>query len=770
MISLSKLSKSDLTVLTAAGFVGFDTFHDRLHRVLSKYDGRSVPAWWAEAAVLSRAMTATWKKESKPLFEKIYAAIDLEKATADDADIDALFQSGGLAEKIGERVAKKVAPKVTRVHAISTTKAQRFFDKLGRGMAKDEDKKKEHRNKEQSALDEAFSLWLASVTTDQTLQFAKKYPTRILHPEVQRLVRLIQDSKELSPVAANMIRDRLLLSSYAKDYWEKLNQTEASFMWNSQGLTYGMVHGIKKYAILNPLDKRTCPVCKRLHGTEYTVQQGFEYVQQRALLTDPKELAQQFPFPRIQNLEHLSLAERQRAGFLLPPFHCRCRDQIVYIGGTWNRAPMNMDEFVLNFPGTKNSVIAQIRRLEQRKVPVAPITPVAPASFTEDELRKRIGELQAEHGSQWKTIAGILNDEGYTNAKGNPLTPATVRSRWAKIKPKEKPKKPKAKPKPKPENELPPGFSFDGQTLHVDIDAFRFTTKKEFVAWAETIGIDDVSAIAKKYTLDELDGAFYYLRAVTKAEPNFRFSTKQTLQVLPQPKDATVAGRYMRKSYFSHNDLSGGNWIELSESVFMHKHKKELGFSIRHRIMSIDDDASGLRSRMAKIPANQQDKKTKYRKRINALEKERSALEKLGKDTRFRFHPELGKPSFSQNGYNHSGSGVLVHEWSHAWHHRRAAEVSKVHGANRFGFDRDAVDQKALAKKYSPTEYGTKNYHECFAESLAMYMLGEVDRIDPKLLKFFDKQFPRLAFGKKLQKGKPRIMAVVTSSKREEFC
>lgn len=92
--------------------------------------------------------------------------------------------------------------------------------------------------------------------------------------------------------------------------------------------------GQTRYQISEVMDKRTCPVCARMHGMSFTVADGLDHLAKVFTVKDPTQLAQVAPWPRqtkagLNSFLNLNSAGLLDAGFHLPPYHPGCRGIIV---------------------------------------------------------------------------------------------------------------------------------------------------------------------------------------------------------------------------------------------------------------------------------------------------------------------------------------------------------------------------------------------------------------------------------------------------------
>lgn len=93
-------------------------------------------------------------------------------------------------------------------------------------------------------------------------------------------------------------------------------------------------------------------------------------------------------------------------------------------------------------------------------------------------------------------------------------------------------------------------------------------------------------------------------------------------------------------------------------------------------------------------------------------------------------------------GYQSDADGLIIHEEGHNWHFWNRDKVEKETGLK--------WSNESAPKGLRTTDYSTKNHKEAFAEAFTAYMAGAVKHIPTELVNFFDKEFPNLAFGKKI--------------------
>ena len=282
-----------------------------------------VPPFWPEAILLSKVLKTEWKKASESLFtelKKVFSGPELDLVAWDTAQ--KLMSSAGAVFSINIQ---------SKVHAILGTlldKGRNHFQNQADGILKKKGIQKEVLN----VTYNQWESWLQKATQDQLSAFAEKYPDRILHPQILKQVSDIQaNPSQYTETARVDAFDKMVRLSEKDYYWDVLGGTQASFLWQAEGLFMAEDNSISHYQVANPWDQFTCPVCKRLYGVIYDVKSAKAQVMKMSSLVDPDELKSLFPFPRTADVDRATADEIRQAGFLVPPYHGRCRCEINYV-------------------------------------------------------------------------------------------------------------------------------------------------------------------------------------------------------------------------------------------------------------------------------------------------------------------------------------------------------------------------------------------------------------------------------------------------------
>jgi len=88
--------------------------------------------------------------------------------------------------------------------------------------------------------------------------------------------------------------------------------------------------GITTYQINEQLDSRTCPVCKRMHGKTFQVQDALRKLDALIRIDDPNDLKLLAPWPKqdpasVAELDKMTTEQLRAKGYDTPPYHPHCR-------------------------------------------------------------------------------------------------------------------------------------------------------------------------------------------------------------------------------------------------------------------------------------------------------------------------------------------------------------------------------------------------------------------------------------------------------------
>jgi hypothetical protein len=314
--TMMNLDSFHLSYLMASGRVAIASPADAARLIVAKYEKSRIPGWWPESVLISQLLKKACKTRLQEVLKDVFASFDLSKETVDPVQAIAALK------KIPTGESEKLLAQLRDLTGKIAKKSSKFFAAQFKTKAKKE-------------LPEAWAEYLGLKSADQLKMFYDAYPDRILHKEVERLIEIMQTSPEMRKVSMDDLQARMIKVSENAPYWDGLTRHEAAWEWNAQGIAHGHARGVETYMIVNPLDHLTCPVCLRMHGTEFSTTKAMGLIKKRAEITDPDQLVSEFPFPRVNDIDRLDASERADTDFTQPPFHNHCRCQVVYATGSW---------------------------------------------------------------------------------------------------------------------------------------------------------------------------------------------------------------------------------------------------------------------------------------------------------------------------------------------------------------------------------------------------------------------------------------------------
>lgn len=88
--------------------------------------------------------------------------------------------------------------------------------------------------------------------------------------------------------------------------------------------------GIEYYEILEPMDERTCPICREMNGKLFPVSEGTRVTDKLLSAEDPEEVKEIAPWVESsRDIMGKEPKELISSGILFPPFHFHCRGTTV---------------------------------------------------------------------------------------------------------------------------------------------------------------------------------------------------------------------------------------------------------------------------------------------------------------------------------------------------------------------------------------------------------------------------------------------------------
>lgn len=168
---------------------------------------------------------------------------------------------------------------------------------------------------------------------------APAFAVRTVRAEIKRQ----EGEKDLSPEGAFL---QLLAKEDIPSSYQARNVLMSGGRWSSdltanlvtsRLVNYGALdamrdEGIRTYQLQATLDRRTSQICRNLHGRTFTVREGYNRIEQALLTEDGNTLRTVHPWipnKLAETLPNISRREMTEQGWLVPPFHPRCRTIVI---------------------------------------------------------------------------------------------------------------------------------------------------------------------------------------------------------------------------------------------------------------------------------------------------------------------------------------------------------------------------------------------------------------------------------------------------------
>jgi hypothetical protein len=314
---LADLDSFDLAFLTLTGHIEWRDPLDACFLMAVKSGGHSSLdyLWGPEADLMSRVIRKAWQEQGKPLAEKIVDCFD----TSGDITVDKERLKKALkdSEKIGKKMWLACGGKVRAVFDSTVERARAHFD------AQKEQDLAETRKDD-------FEDYVAEAMSSHVQAFLTKYPGRILHPEIQRLVGHVETKVDARLIDRGALTERLNMVAQGETYFDLLSDVEVGRAWTFTGIQLAQRQQVTEYVIIAEMDRNTCPVCERLHGRHFPVSGVASRMETALNSTDVETITSLFPFPRESQLDNVS-QETIRDMHLAPPFHGNCRCDVHFL-------------------------------------------------------------------------------------------------------------------------------------------------------------------------------------------------------------------------------------------------------------------------------------------------------------------------------------------------------------------------------------------------------------------------------------------------------
>lgn len=283
-----------------------------------------ISLWGPESALLSSILIKLYKKHALKHIKKIQSTFNLK----DDISVDANKATKALkaTKNIGKEIWKDAEKKTKKVLEATTERSLKFFTKQT---------KKKKKQVKKANDEEAYAAFISDALSDHVKVYTETFPKRILHPEVKRLVKLVETNVALRAIDTHALGERILtLHKLGEDYLKDMSDVQVGRAWTYTGVELAYQNEVAEYVIVAQMDSvnKPCLPCQALDGQHFSVVKTREVLRETLALTDPEEIKNAAPFPRFAELTAPDMTpEKISEHGYSPPFHNQCRCEIIFL-------------------------------------------------------------------------------------------------------------------------------------------------------------------------------------------------------------------------------------------------------------------------------------------------------------------------------------------------------------------------------------------------------------------------------------------------------
>lgn len=294
-------------------------------------DKADVIFYGPEARLLGEVFVKSFRKNASASLKKLRSAFNLKgDITVNTKKLKSAINSS---KNFGEKIWKDVGDRVDEILTATGERAVGFYVKQSTKR-----KKKKVDKQDRKA---GFSAFISESIKDHVKAYTESYPDRILHPEIERLAKIVQTSPQFRAIDKEMIKDRLLLMGQkGEEYFRGMSDVQVGRVWNYTGLELAHQNDVEEYMIVAQMDdpNKPCPECQVLHGQHFSVEKSREVMLDVLSQTDPDAIGEAAHFPSFAELTAPDMTQEKisQQGYD-PPFHgsCYAEGTEVYTNEGW---------------------------------------------------------------------------------------------------------------------------------------------------------------------------------------------------------------------------------------------------------------------------------------------------------------------------------------------------------------------------------------------------------------------------------------------------
>ena len=270
-----------------------------------------------EAFILAQAMARAWDKHGAKMIDEIVGAFDVETVSVKAGQVRTALKEG---KAIGKLIWDEVRHPVKDLFFKCQLRAQEHFKEQLPKAKYDGDPA------DFQFTQHEWDQYVTQSLSDHLQHFVETYPERVLDPQLENLIKIVQESEVHRLIDKAGLADRLqALATMPQEYLGFSGDVHMGRVWSFTGLQMAHVNHVETFMSKAQWDKVTCEVCARLDGKEFNVESTYEAMVNYLNGVPGDDL---MDFPRVADIDNQSQDELRTMG-LCPPYHGRC-----YIEGT----------------------------------------------------------------------------------------------------------------------------------------------------------------------------------------------------------------------------------------------------------------------------------------------------------------------------------------------------------------------------------------------------------------------------------------------------
>jgi hypothetical protein len=691
------------------------------------------PAWYDYAVALTKLLTGAWQEISREWSAKLLKALE----AGDVAQASKLLKQ---TDSLGKELVNEVGPAIDKICVdLNKTSHKYWLDYRDEffGVATKAEKLDLPKVGSKESLKDyptGYQEYLAKAHADQIKMFVEAHPTRNIHPQIERQLEWIKQSDLTRAMDVLQLKERLERihnTLRSERHWEGLSHSHVSRLWHHDGILLAEKNGVTVGQVSGPYDKRTCPVCQRLIGMEVSIPEAADHVRASAKIKDPDEYVKANPYPRLKDVDNKGRNELKKLGAqLLPPYHGRCRHEVVWLYADTGRGKKRGEKPGLLRKVARQAVVSYITQKALNKLISRELERIANRKPTIPRKPADIIDLEKARRRKVKPKTPILEEEPEFRIAAQPKTP-DLKRRITKTK--------NVPILEEDAEQIAEGFYKQQDYVQMDYPA-PFRKRSEAESWvlknlANRVDFGEAS-------LDRINATLGPLRVINQNMP-LKSARLNIFQITKIEDSSGLFWSNTRKVQIADDVPCWFGTMNQKKAQYLERQQPFL------------DDINKMLARHNKAKPKETAALNTWKREgrsLNKLKAEREKIiEKIKSVTKRR--GQFKNTVSSQ--WDANAGGTAVHEYAHAWHYEYDDELTKRFGLSWKQSLSDPVKQikleRDLCKKFKVSDYAASDWAECVAENFSCYMLGEVRRMHPEMVRFFDQQLgKRLRFGMKL--------------------